>query len=67
MRRFKISGMTCSTCVKAIERAIWSTDKGALVRADLAKSEISVDTQVDSHSLIAAIRSAGFGVESAAT
>ena len=65
MRRFKVSGMTCSTCVKAIERALWSADKGALVRADLAKGEISVETQVDTPSLMAAIRSAGFSVESA--
>ena len=63
MRRFKVSGMTCSSCAMAIERAIWSADKGALVDVDVPKGEVAVETQADTQALVAAIRAAGFGIE----
>ena len=63
MRRFKVSGMSCETCVKAVTKAIWSTDVGALVDVDLGKGEVSVESRVGSPNIATAIRNAGFTVE----
>ena len=63
MHRLKVSGMSCASCIKAVERAIWSADAGALVQVDLAKGEVSVETKANGPALVSAIRSIGFGVE----
>ena len=63
MRRFKVSGMTCDSCVNAVVRAIKATDRSASVKIDLASGETAVVTQTDTPSVIAAIRAAGFDVE----
>lgn len=64
MRRFKVVGMTCSSCARVVEQAIWSTDKGALVEVDVPKGEVAVETRADTPTLVAAIRAAGFSVSS---
>lgn len=63
MQRFKVSGMTCNSCVKVVKQAIKATDRSASVAIDLATGVAAVESQTNTPSVVAAIRAAGFGVE----
>lgn len=63
MQRFKVSGMSCNSCVKAVTQAIRAVDRSASVEIDLPAGEATVEAKTDTSSVIAAIRAAGFGAE----
>lgn len=60
---FEIPGMTCGGCARSITTAIQGLDAQATVATDIPGRRISVDSRVDSVSLIAAIREAGYDAQ----
>lgn len=63
MYTFKVSGMSCQGCVKAINKVIKAKDSQADIQIDLERAEVKVDSQLDKDQLIECIDSAGFDVE----
>jgi copper chaperone len=52
--------MSCGHCVSTIDAAVKEVDPHAVVSADLASHQLSIETQVDSARIAAAIRAAGY-------
>lgn len=68
MLKLAVSGMTCSGCVAAIQRALGAALPGAKVEVDLAKGTVMVDTvQSQENTVKSAIEDAGFTVAGLAT
>ncbi len=64
MQNFKVSGMTCGHCVRAVTDAIHIVDPAATVEIDLDAGRVSVRTETASPSRIAdAITAEGYTVE----
>lgn len=57
---FEIPGMTCGGCARSITTAIQSLDAQATIETDVPGRRFSIDSRLDSVSLIAAIREAGY-------
>ena len=64
-RTFKVSGMTCGGCQRSVERVVGKVEGVKQVDVDLATGAVVVHGQASSASVQAAIRGAGFEVESA--
>lgn len=62
MQVFKVQGMSCGHCVRAISEAVQALDATAQVEVDLAAGEVRIDSQLAAESLLAAIREEGFEV-----
>jgi copper chaperone len=60
--KFKVSGMTCGGCIKAVTRAIQSEDAQANVQVDLDSQTIELDTQLTVDEARKLIEGAGFPV-----
>lgn len=60
MQQFKVSGMFCGHCVRAVTQAIQALDQGARVEVDLAA--VHVDARLDAAQIQAAIREEGYEV-----
>jgi heavy metal translocating P-type ATPase len=60
-----ISGMTCASCVRRVERALSSVDgvSSASVNLTTESAEVSVTTPVEPAKLVAAVGRAGYGAE----
>jgi heavy metal translocating P-type ATPase len=60
-----ISGMTCASCVRRVERALSSVDgvSSASVNLTTESAEVSVTTPVEPATLVAAVGRAGYGAE----
>lgn len=60
-----ISGMTCASCVRRVERALSSVDgvSSATVNLTTESAEVSVTTPVEPAKLVAAVGRAGYGAE----
>ncbi len=65
MSVFKVTGMTCGHCTKAIEEAILAADEGADVECDLEAGTVEVDSTLDDSALAAVIGKAGYAAEAA--
>ncbi len=63
MTEFKVAGMSCQHCVKAITQAIQALDAQAQVEVDLDAGRVKVDSTQTSAALQAAINEAGYTVE----
>ena len=64
MQCFKVSGMTCGHCVRAVTDAIKGVDPGATVAIDLAEGHVTVRDETAEPGLIAkAITDEGYAVE----
>jgi copper chaperone len=63
MSKFKVVGMTCGHCVKAVTRAVQSVAPQAQVDVSLETGEVSVTGTADASQVIAAIADEGYGVE----
>ncbi|TBU90946.1 heavy-metal-associated domain-containing protein [Phytopseudomonas dryadis] len=57
---FKVQGMTCGHCVRAITQALQAVDGEAQVQVDLAAGEVRVHSTRAADELIAAIASEGY-------
>lgn len=58
--RFRVSGMSCESCVQAITRAIKKAAPDAKVEVDLASGEVAVEGRVAEAAVAAAIERAGY-------
>jgi copper chaperone CopZ len=55
-----VEDMTCGGCVASITRVVKNLDAAATVSADVASKRVTVESQKDVASVIAAISGAGF-------
>ncbi|MFH6598952.1 heavy-metal-associated domain-containing protein [Ectopseudomonas khazarica] len=62
MQQFKVSGMSCGHCARAVTQAIKALDPAAQVDVDLAAGVVQVDSDVPAAQLEAAIRGEGYEV-----
>lgn len=62
MQRFKVSGMSCGHCVRAITQAIQALDPVARVEVDLAAGLVRVESSLDAAQIQAAIAEEGYEV-----
>lgn len=60
MRTFKVQGMSCGHCQRAITQALLELDADARVEVDLAAGEVRIDSGLDDAKVIAAIVGQGF-------
>ncbi|WDY57410.1 heavy-metal-associated domain-containing protein [Pseudomonas sp. PSKL.D1] len=60
MQVFKVQGMTCGHCVKAVTRAVQEQDAKAQVEVDLAGKQVRVQSELAADTLLAAIREEGY-------
>lgn len=63
MQVFKVEGMSCGHCVKAITAAVQARDAAAGVRVDLAAKEVGVESSLSAEQVIAAISEEGYDVK----
>ena len=63
MKVFKVEGMTCDHCVRAITGAVQAIDASAQVQVDLAAGEVRVRTSHPVDQLLAAIIDEGYKAE----
>ncbi|QDR35136.1 heavy-metal-associated domain-containing protein [Pseudomonas aeruginosa] len=63
MQVFKVQGMTCGHCVRAITHAVQAKDSAADVQVDLGAGEVRVASRLDSPQVLEAIREEGYGAE----
>ena len=65
-QRFKVSGMSCGHCVRAVTEAVHEVDHAAVVRVDLAIGMVTVQSSAEPMALETAITDAGYEVQSMA-
>lgn len=63
MQQFKVSGMSCGHCVRAITQAIQMLDQAAKVEVDLAAGLVRVEGSLNAEQIQAAIREEGYQAE----
>ncbi|MEN5030067.1 cation transporter [Pseudomonas sp. Ps21-P2] len=60
MQVFNVQGMTCAHCVRAVTSAIQGQDPKAQVQVDLAKGEVSVQSQLEADQIVELIEEEGY-------
>lgn len=63
MQVFKVTGMTCAHCERAVIQAIQARDPAATVQVDLAEGRVQVDSALDEQAIRDAIAEEGYRVE----
>lgn len=67
MQSFKVSGMTCGHCVRAVTGAIQGVDAAATVEVDLRAGRVTVRDDTAPHDrIVDAITAEGYTVEKSA-
>lgn len=66
MPTFKVEGMTCAHCERAVTQAVHQVDPGAAVDVDLASGTVRTSSQADAARLAEAICAEGYQVQSLA-
>ncbi|MFC3607805.1 heavy-metal-associated domain-containing protein [Stutzerimonas tarimensis] len=64
MQSYKVQGMTCGHCERAVIQAIQSRDPAAEVRVDLAAGLVQVQSALPEQAVREAITEEGFQVHS---
>lgn len=64
--RFLVKGMTCGHCAGAVRRAVEGAAPGSDVALDLKSGSVEVKGDAIAESIAAAIRAAGYEVQTAA-
>lgn len=62
MQQFKVSGMSCGHCVRAVTRAIQALEQTANVEVDLTAGLVRVEASLDAAQIQTAIREEGYEV-----
>ncbi len=62
MQVFKVQGMTCEHCVRAITQAVLMLDETAKVEVDLAGGEVRVSSRLADAEVEEAIRGEGYQI-----
>jgi copper chaperone len=65
-RTYRVSGMTCEGCARAVTRAIQRLAPAARVQVDFAGGRVSVAEGPEEGLVAEAVKKAGFGFEGAA-
>ncbi|WP_044873951.1 cation transporter [Pseudomonas sp. LFM046] len=65
MQVFKVQGMSCGHCVRAITQAVQARDQAAEVQVDLAAGEVRVASRLVEEQVLEAIREEGYQAEAA--
>lgn len=65
MQVFKVQGMSCGHCVRAVTNAVQALDAAAQVQVDLASGEVRVESGLSVEQVLAAIREEGYEVSPA--
>ncbi|BAN50774.1 heavy-metal-associated domain-containing protein [Metapseudomonas resinovorans] len=65
MQVFKVQGMSCGHCVRAITQAVQALDQAAEVQVDLAAGEVRVASRLAEEQVLTAIRDEGYPAEAA--
>ncbi|MCC7200256.1 MAG: heavy-metal-associated domain-containing protein [Gammaproteobacteria bacterium] len=60
MMEFKVDGMTCGHCVKAVTKAVQAVSPGAHVEVHLSEKQVVVTGAVEREKVAAAIEAAGY-------
>lgn len=63
---YRVGGMSCDGCVRAVTRAIKRLDPAAQVQVELASGRVSVDGGFSSEAVQSAVEAAGFHFEGSA-
>lgn len=65
-QKFKVTGMGCSMCVAAVEKAVKGLEGVTSVSVSLIENSMIVDydeNKLNSESIIEAVKAAGYGAE----
>jgi copper chaperone len=62
-KSYRVRGMTCDGCVRAVTRAVGRAAPGVTVEVDLARGRVTIDGATDEEAIGKAIEAAGFGFE----
>ena len=62
MQTFKVSGMTCGHCERAVVNAIKARDAGAEVKVDLASGSVQVESVLNEAVIREVIEEEGYKV-----
>lgn len=60
MQTFKVQGMSCGHCVKAITQAVQAKDPAADVQVDLGAKTVQVQSSLPADAVLAAIKEEGY-------
>ncbi len=60
MQDFKVDGMTCGHCVRAVTEAVRGVDPAATVNVDLSAGRVSVDSAAAPDAIAQAIAAEGY-------
>lgn len=63
MYTFKVQGMSCGHCVRAITEAVQALDAAAEVQVALSEGEVRISARASAEQLLAAIDEAGYSAE----
>lgn len=63
MRTYKVSGMTCGHCAKAVARAVEALPAVERALVDLGRGELAVEGEADEQAIRSAVAEAGYSVE----
>lgn len=63
MQVFKVSGMSCGHCVRAVTAALQALDAAAQVEVDLAAGEVRVESRLSAAEVIAALHEEGYAAQ----
>ena len=63
MPTFKVEGMTCAHCERAVTKAVHQVDPDAAVDVDLASGTVKTNSHADAVRLAEAIRAEGYQVQ----
>ncbi|MNE69564.1 Copper chaperone CopZ [compost metagenome] len=63
MQAFKVKGMSCGHCVRAITQAVQARDAAAEVQVDLGSGEVRVASRLEDQAVLEAIREEGYEAE----
>jgi copper chaperone len=61
-QEFKVKGMTCGHCVKAVTQAVQLLDNTAVVSVELESGKVVISSGVPRERLVEAIREEGYAV-----
>lgn len=63
MQRFKVTGMTCQHCVRAVTDAVRGVDPGAVVAVDLDAGQMTVQGTASASRIAEAVAAEGYAAE----
>jgi copper chaperone len=67
VRTYRVTGMTCEGCVRAVTRAVTRAAPAARVGVDLTAGWLTIDGEAAPEAVARAVEDAGFGFGGAAS